>query len=575
MDYRTLVAWDTGLQAPTAIIDAAPATDADLLRVADYVEAASLPAANRVLWQDAAAARAGYGIYTDLTSDGSVRVDYVPLACGGAPVNCVTNPPSQTGIANNRRTQHEFDGLARASRTIAFIATGASPAQVITRQGTKAGAKVDNYIDPLTSGQVAWTQSADQYFMSMKEVGQEDAYRTFYEYDADGNQVAVAAPAWNQRPTYSGTVTGTLHNASLLAGYWRLGETSGTTAADASGGGHSGTYSGSPTLNQADGLVGDSNPAVAFDGVNDQVTWTNALGTINGAYTVSVWAKPEHPTNTMTVIGSRTGGDYGFALKFSGGNSIQANIGNGSVWLASAATVTYPYLVNRWYHLSFVVTTAGWWGYVNGELAGRGTFSTGTPLLTDSTRLLRVGTTGNAGDPEWFDGWIDEPAVWSQGLTGPQVRNLFLAGRSLAQMTARTIRDDEGHAIQTDDQFLASPGFEGGTDVWDLSATAGGSLYAATSESDGNVRQPLDPEAPPSWFSFQTGATGSARQDVTLLPGQTFRFQVYEKRAGSQGGANIIVRYWKRSNSTWVDLLNDSPVSRVVGRPCLGHHPTA
>ncbi len=146
-----------------------------------------------------------------------------------------------------------------------------------------------------------------------------------------------------------------------------------------------------------------------------------------------------------------------------------------------------------------------------------------------------AGATGLTSSPEWFDGWIDEPAIWSQVLTGPQVRNLYLSGRSVAQTTARTIRDNEGHAIQTDDQFLTSPGFEAGSGLWGLSATSGGSLYQAPSLPDGNVRQPLDPEAPPSWVSFQTGATGSARQDVTLLPGQTFRFQVWSDTKLSEG----------------------------------------
>jgi hypothetical protein len=49
---------------------------------------------------------------------------------------------------------------------------------------------------------------------------------------------------------YSGTVTD-----AGPEGYWRLGEASGTTAADASGNGHAGSYVGSPTLGLAGGVV--------------------------------------------------------------------------------------------------------------------------------------------------------------------------------------------------------------------------------------------------------------------------------------------------------------------------------
>lgn len=59
--------------------------------------------------------------------------------------------------------------------------------------------------------------------------------------------------------------------------YYRLGETSGTTAADTSGNGRSGTYTGSPTLGEPGAAtVGDT--AVTFDGINDYAAATNSTG---------------------------------------------------------------------------------------------------------------------------------------------------------------------------------------------------------------------------------------------------------------------------------------------------------
>jgi hypothetical protein len=54
----------------------------------------------------------------------------------------------------------------------------------------------------------------------------------------------------------------------------RLGESSGTTAADASGNGRDGTYSGGPDPRRAGALTGDANTAVTFDGSNDKVAFT-------------------------------------------------------------------------------------------------------------------------------------------------------------------------------------------------------------------------------------------------------------------------------------------------------------
>jgi hypothetical protein len=56
-------------------------------------------------------------------------------------------------------------------------------------------------------------------------------------------------------------------------GYWRLGETSGTTAFDAatSDGAQNGTYESGVTLGVAGALRNDSDTAAAFDGTIDEV----------------------------------------------------------------------------------------------------------------------------------------------------------------------------------------------------------------------------------------------------------------------------------------------------------------
>jgi RHS repeat-associated protein len=554
--YRMKVAWVSG--EPVGIIDDAPAGDPYLLRVLDFDTGSATPASARVLWQDAAALRSDHAIYTDLTSDGSVLIDYVPLACtGGPPANCTTNPPGTGSLASNKRTASEFDGLARSNKAITYLTTGASPAIVVTRQGTKAGSKVDNYIDPLTSGQVDWTQSPDQYFSSLKDSGgtNPDFYRTFYRHDHEGNEVAVGKPAYNARSDYAATVKSTPQVAANLLGYWRLGEGSGsTTAADAAPTPHAGTYTGGVTLGStiAGALVNDADTAASFDGTNDVVT-VPSLGTISGSYTVAAWARPGTTAAPIAVLGTRGGSGFSFDLKFQGGDKLHADIGDGSAWLTTTADAPLRYQTNRWYHVAYVVTTTGYTVFVDGDPLARGTFS-GTPLFADGTRLLRIGTNGLSSTEEWFNGRIDEVAVYTQGLTATQVRAQYLAGRSVAAEIAQTLYDDERHPIQVDDQFLAGPGFESGTGDWDI--TAPGSIYFATSDTDGNVHQPADPEAPHSWASFKTGTTGSAVQDVALVPGQTFRFQVWDKRVGTTGQASIGVAYWRRSTASWTSAVS-------------------
>jgi hypothetical protein len=75
-------------------------------------------------------------------------------------------------------------------------------------------------------------------------------------------------------------------------GYWRLGDTSGTTALDQRGAAN-GTYVNAPTLGSAGLLPGESDKAVGLDGTNDhvRVPASSSLDLTN-AITVEAWIKP-------------------------------------------------------------------------------------------------------------------------------------------------------------------------------------------------------------------------------------------------------------------------------------------
>ena len=96
----------------------------------------------------------------------------------------------------------------------------------------------------------------------------------------------------NQAVTYTATYTSqtAAYRDSVLAdspaAYWRLGEPSGTTAADASGNNRTGSYVGSPTLGVGGALVGDSNTAVSFNGSSQYVEVPYAA-----ALNPSTWAR--------------------------------------------------------------------------------------------------------------------------------------------------------------------------------------------------------------------------------------------------------------------------------------------
>jgi concanavalin A-like lectin/glucanase superfamily protein len=72
-------------------------------------------------------------------------------------------------------------------------------------------------------------------------------------------------------------------------GYWRLGEPSGTSAADASGNSHTGTYVNTPTLGVTGALASDSDTAASFALGSSEYVTTTTLGTLGQSLLTSSW----------------------------------------------------------------------------------------------------------------------------------------------------------------------------------------------------------------------------------------------------------------------------------------------
>ena len=82
-----------------------------------------------------------------------------------------------------------------------------------------------------------------------------------------------------------------------LIGHWKLDETSGTTAADSSGIGNHGTYSGSPTLGVAAAVdLGTHFPSNGTMLIAPASASLNSLGVSNADFCVAFWVKPSTAT---------------------------------------------------------------------------------------------------------------------------------------------------------------------------------------------------------------------------------------------------------------------------------------
>src|SRR5262249_2134939 len=113
--------------------------------------------------------------------------------------------------------------------------------------------------------------------------------------------------------------------------YYRLDETTGSTAVDSSGNGNDGTYVNGPTIGQSGALAGDPDTSVAFDATSNQnVTLPVAPfgpyppSGVTNAYVVSfeAWFN----TTSQGIILGQTGGGYVPAVYVGSDGKVHASM---------------------------------------------------------------------------------------------------------------------------------------------------------------------------------------------------------------------------------------------------------
>jgi len=208
-------------------------------------------------------------------------------------------------------------------------------------------------------------------------------------------------------------------------GYWRLDETSGTSAADFSGNGRNGTYLNGVGLGVAGALANDTDDAARFDGVDDSVEVADdAALRLNGSFTIEFWARQISYVNYVPGIlykgqsrngnGNGNSNNNGYAVFADpyGGVWLQRNnddIGTGSGFLAGTFNhfaVTYDGTDVRW--------------YVNGIL--RSTQAVSFSASADTTNL-QIGKADFYGNND-----LDEVAIYGTALSAAQIAAHYAAG---------------------------------------------------------------------------------------------------------------------------------------------------
>ena len=207
--------------------------------------------------------------------------------------------------------------------------------------------------------------------------------------------------------------------------FWRLGESSGVVAADATQHGFSGIYVASPVLGQTGAISGDGDTAVSLNGLNQyvQVPFSSALNPT--VFSVEAWAYATGGAGTFrSVVTSRDTPTQGYSIYASDTNTWQGWLGTGS----SSVTLTGPAVApNTWTHLLLTSDGTAATLYVNGVPAA----STALSYVANGARVLRIGEGKTEAAPGYpFPGKIDDVAVYGSALSAGSASAHYQAGQT-------------------------------------------------------------------------------------------------------------------------------------------------
>jgi len=222
---------------------------------------------------------------------------------------------------------------------------------------------------------------------------------------------------------------------SLIA-WWK-----GDDANDVVGGNHT-IFNGGVSI--VPGMVGQ---AFGFDGVNDYVQ--TPLSSNFLPLTMEFWFRTgSSVSGELSVVDSDYGGRWGHSVIIgyaSGDRTIDIQYHNGQ---ADTGVLVTP---NTWYHVG-VTFSSRLQAYVDGVLRVDQPYSP-PGLDGDTFRLGRH----NPGDPQWFNGLVDEISIYNRALTQAEIQAVYTAGSSgKCAETACDGADDNANGVVDEGCYQAS-----------------------------------------------------------------------------------------------------------------------
>ena len=203
-----------------------------------------------------------------------------------------------------------------------------------------------------------------------------------------------------------------------LIAWWKLDESSGTTAAD-SAGANTGTLVNGPVWRPTGGRI---NGALEFDGSDDRVDVGN-MDIVGSGLTIALWMKADDfDVNDARFVSKATGvneGDHYWMVSTINGTALRFRLkaGGSTTTLASS---TGQISAGTWYHIAVTYDGSQMRIYKNGTQIAS-VAKTGT-INTSSSVPAALGNQPQGGRA--FDGLLDDVRIYNRALSQAEIQAL-------------------------------------------------------------------------------------------------------------------------------------------------------
>ena len=205
---------------------------------------------------------------------------------------------------------------------------------------------------------------------------------------------------------------------SSVLGYWKLNESTGSShVADSSGNGNTGVVNGNVTL----GVRGSLTTGASFNGSNGSI----ALPTMSFSnnFTVSAWINETALTSNMPIFSAFDKNDHYLSLSVQKNGYSLGMSDISSSWPQYSVYGKHPVSAQSWHQVVYVVQGNSLSVYLDGYLDNVQTLA--KTSYASMKAQASIGSTSISWAPRWFDGVIDEVAIWNTALSPTEVQLIF------------------------------------------------------------------------------------------------------------------------------------------------------